>query len=133
MIDPVEKRHADWRSERPTQAEWQDMFPVSTYAYIPPMYEVRMYVSRFHCVPWTRGIRSSARSCFVLLAFPPSFPPSPADATVASVASVASSQMRLAKAEKRFSQCSLLQRSLADMQVLTDALPSVREIDEQIW
>lgn len=40
--------------------------------------------------------------------------------------------MRLAKAEKRFSQCSLLQRSLADMQLLTDALPTVREIEEEI-
>ncbi|CAB1106500.1 unnamed protein product [Ectocarpus sp. CCAP 1310/34] len=41
-------------------------------------------------------------------------------------------EMRLAKAEKRFSQCSLLQRSLTEMQVLTDGLPSVREIEEDI-
>ncbi|CAN0284164.1 unnamed protein product, partial [Ectocarpus sp. 12 AP-2014] len=41
-------------------------------------------------------------------------------------------EMRLAKAEKRFSQCSLLQRSLTEMQVLTDGLPSVREIEEEI-
>lgn len=41
-------------------------------------------------------------------------------------------QMRLAKAEKRFSQCSLLQRSLTEMQILTDGLPSVREIEEEI-
>ncbi|CAN0160389.1 unnamed protein product, partial [Ectocarpus sp. 6 AP-2014] len=41
-------------------------------------------------------------------------------------------EMRLAKAEKRFSQCSLLQRSLTEMQILTDGLPSAREIEEEI-
>ncbi len=41
-------------------------------------------------------------------------------------------QMRLAKAEKRFSQCSLLQRSLQEMQTIQEALPSVREIEEEI-
>lgn len=40
--------------------------------------------------------------------------------------------MRLAKAEKRFSQCSLLQKSLSEMQTITDALPTVHEIEEEI-
>lgn len=40
--------------------------------------------------------------------------------------------MRLAKAEKRFSQCSLLQKSLSEMQTITDALPTVSELEQEI-
>lgn len=41
--------------------------------------------------------------------------------------------MRLAKAEKRFSKCSLLQRSLSELQTLMEGLPSVFELEEEIW
>lgn len=40
--------------------------------------------------------------------------------------------MRLAKAEKRFSQCSLLQRSLEELRIITEGLPTVREIEDEI-
>lgn len=40
--------------------------------------------------------------------------------------------MRLAKAEKRFSKCSLLQRSIAELHALIEALPTLYEIEEEI-
>lgn len=40
--------------------------------------------------------------------------------------------MRLAKAEKRFNKCSLLQRNLEELHTLTGALPSVSKIEDEI-
>lgn len=40
--------------------------------------------------------------------------------------------MRLAKAEKRFSQCSLLQRSLEELWTITEGLPTVQELELEI-
>lgn len=40
--------------------------------------------------------------------------------------------MRLAKAEKRFNKCSLLQKNLEELHAITEELPTVQEIEEQI-
>lgn len=40
--------------------------------------------------------------------------------------------MRLAKAEKRFNKCSLLQKDLVELQKLTEALPTVSDLEDEI-
>lgn len=41
-------------------------------------------------------------------------------------------QMRLAKAEKRFNKCSLLQRDLEELDKLTEALPTVADLEDEL-
>lgn len=41
-------------------------------------------------------------------------------------------QMRLAKAEKRYNRCSLLQKNLDELNAIIEELPTSEEIEEQI-